>query len=110
MSSDFYCDEVLRGNTEVTRVLETENALAFYHTKPSYPVHIVAIPKKHIPSLLTLEEGDNELLLELMHVVKTVAAKVTEEHGACRVITNLGNYQDSKHLHWHIISGKLLDS
>ena len=30
---------------------------------------------------------------------------VTKENGACKVITNLGNYQDSKHLHWHIVYG-----
>ncbi len=89
-------------------MLETEHVLAYYHTKPFYPVHIVAIPKKHISSLITLEESDNDLLLELLDVIKQVATKVTEEHGACRVITNLGDYQESKHLHWHIISGKPL--
>ena len=89
-------------------MLETEHVLAFYHTKPFYPVHIVAIPKKHISSLITIEESDNDLLLELLDVIKQVATKVTEEHGACRVITNLGDYQESKHLHWHIISGKPL--
>jgi histidine triad (HIT) family protein len=31
---------------------------------------------------------------------------VIAEQGACRVLTNLGDYQDSKHLHWHIISGE----
>jgi histidine triad (HIT) family protein len=30
------------------------------------------------------------------------------EHGACRVITNLGEYQDSKHLHWHVAAGQPL--
>jgi len=30
---------------------------------------------------------------------------VLDEHGACRVLTNLGKYQDSKHLHWHVSSG-----
>ncbi|SDM67872.1 HIT domain-containing protein [Sediminibacillus halophilus] len=108
MTADFYCDEVLSGKTEVHKVLETENALAYYHTKPFWPLHIVAIPKKHISSLITLEEEDNELLLELLDVIRKVAAMVTEEHGACRVITNLGSYQDSKHLHWHIVSGKAL--
>lgn len=73
--------------------------MASYHTKPFYPVHIVAVPKKHISSLIILEENDHDLLLELM---------VTEEKGACRVITNLGEYQDSKHLHWHIVFGKPL--
>lgn len=108
MTEDFYCDEVLSGKTKVHKVLETENVLAYYHTRPFYPVHIVAIPKKHIPSLITLEESDNDLLLDLLTVIKKVATMVTEEHGACRVITNLGDYQESKHLHWHIISGKPL--
>lgn len=88
--------------------MKTENVLAYYHTRPFYPVHIVAIPKKHIPSLITLEESNNELLLELMQVIKKVATMVTKENGACRVITNLGDYQDSKHLHWHIVFGKPL--
>jgi len=92
----------------VNKVLETENVLAYYHTKPFYPVHIVAIPKKHIPSLITMEESDNELSLELLGVIKKVADLVTEENGACKVIPNLGNYQDSKHLHWHIVYGKPL--
>ncbi|SET54310.1 histidine triad (HIT) family protein [Salinibacillus kushneri] len=108
MTNDFYCDEVLSGKTEINKVRETENVLAYYHTRPSYPVHIVTIPKKHISSLITLEERDNALLLELLGVVKEVASSVTEEHGACRVITNLGDYQDSKHLHWHVISGESL--
>ncbi|MBH0169427.1 MAG: HIT domain-containing protein [Bacillota bacterium] len=106
MTQDFYCDEVLSGKTQVEKVKETEKVLAYYHTRPFYPIHIVAIPKKHISSLITLDERDNELLLELMSVVKEIAGKVTDEHGACRVITNLGDYQDSKHLHWHIVSGK----
>ena len=105
MSSDFYCEQVLSGKTEVSKVLETENVLAYYHTRPAYEVHIVVIPKKHIASLITIAEEDNSLLLELLSVVKKVAAVVVENNGACRVITNLGNYQDSKHLHWHVVYG-----
>jgi len=108
MSEDFYCEEVLSGRTPVQKVMETDRVLAYYHTRPFYPVHIVAIPKKHIPSLVAMDEGDNDLLLELMGVVRKVAAQVVAEHGACRVITNLGNYQDSKHLHFHVVFGKPL--
>lgn len=106
MTEDFYCEEVLSGKTKVKKVIETENILAYYHTRPFYPVHIVAIPKIHISSLLTLEEDDNDLLIELFEVIKQVATFVTKEKGAARVITNLGNYQDSKHLHWHIVWGE----
>ena len=108
MTEDFYCDEVLSGKTPVNKVMETENILAYHHTRPFYPTHIVAIPKKHISSLITLEDSENDLLLELMSVIKKVAAMVTEEEGASRVLTNLGDYQESKHLHWHIVSGKAL--
>ncbi|GGE51788.1 hydrolase [Pullulanibacillus camelliae] len=108
MTEDFYCEEVFSGKTQVNKVLETDNVLAYHHTKPAYPVHIVAVPKKHIASLTALEESDNALLLELLGVIKKVAQQVTAEHGACRVITNLGHYQDSKHLHWHVVSGKTI--
>ena len=103
--SDFYCDEVLSGKTEVRRVMETQRVLAFYHTRPSYQSHIVVIPKVHILSLITIE--DETLLLELLDVVKAVAKQTVETYGACRVVTNLGEYQDSKHLHWHVVYGKL---
>ena len=106
MSSDFYCNEVLTGRTVVEKVAETTNVLAFHHTRPAYPVHIVVIPKRHIASLMTLEIVDHPLLLEMLTIIKTVAAQVMDEHGGCRIVTNLGMYQDSKHLHWHVISGE----
>ena len=103
--SDFYCAQVLSGKTEVETILETESVLAFYHTKPFYETHIVVIPKRHIGSLLTLEKADERILLELFEVIKIVAERVVAENDAARVLTNLGKYQESKHLHFHVISG-----
>lgn len=105
MSTDFYCDFVLSGVIEVEKVLETENVLAYHHTRPFWETHIVVIPKRHIGSLLTLEETDQELFIELFDVIKKVAAMVVDEKGAARVLTNLGEYQDSKHLHFHVNAG-----
>ena len=105
---DFYCEEVLSGKTKVEKILETENVLAYYHTRPFWETHIVVIPKKHISSLLTLEKSDENLFLELFAVIKEVSAKIVKEKGAARVLTNLGKYQDSKHLHFHINSGNQL--
>jgi histidine triad (HIT) family protein len=103
MSEDFYCDEVLSSNTQVKRVLETGTVLAYHHTRPFWETHIVVIPKTHVDSLLTVND---ELLLELLDVVKKVASLVLTETGSARVLTNLGDYQDSKHLHFHVSSGK----
>lgn len=108
MSEDFYCAEVLSGNTVVERMFETANVLAFHHTRPFWPVHLVVIPKQHIASLLGLEPYHDALLLEMLAVVRQVAERVVADHGGCRVVTNLGKYQDSKHLHWHIGAGQPL--
>ena len=107
--SDWYCDEVLSGHRLVDIVVETEGVLAFHHTRPSYEdAHIVVIPKLHVLSVLSAELTDT-LLLELLAVVRTVASDVVRETNACRIITNLGNYQESRHLHWHVVSGARIE-
>jgi histidine triad (HIT) family protein len=44
----------------------------------------------------------------MIAVIQQVAVQVVAEHGACRVLTNLGRYQDSKHLHFHVSYGETL--
>ncbi len=103
---DFYCEEVLSGKTPVTVVHETENVLAYFHTRPHWPVHIVVIPKRHVPSLTDLGEAPLDLVHELMELATLVARELEVKHGAARVLTNLGAYQDSKHLHFHVCFGE----
>ena len=81
--------------------------LAFHHTKPFWQNHVVAIPKRHIPSLLELEIG-SELANELIDTVQELAKNMKNDKGACRVLTNLGEYQDSKHIHFHVAQGEQL--
>jgi histidine triad (HIT) family protein len=102
---DFYCDVALRGLVPLRKEYESERVLAYHHTRPFWPVHIVVIPKKHIASFATLSADDTSILLEMVEVIKTLAATVSTEHGAARILTNLGRYQDSKHLHFHVSSG-----
>lgn len=102
---DFYCDEVLSGKTTVEKVLETENTLAFYHTRPFYDVHIVVIPKKHITSLIDIKIDDKDLLNDLFSVIQKVSKQVNDKYGACTVSTNIGEYQSNKHLHCHVHYG-----
>ena len=104
-TDDFYCEEALSGRTPVEVVAQTEEVLAFHHTRPYWPVHIVVVPKRHVPSLTDLGDADERTLHAVLEVVRRVAEGVTRHHGACRVLTNLGRYQDSKHLHFHVCSG-----
>jgi histidine triad (HIT) family protein len=87
-------------------VFEDADVLAFHHTRPFWPVHIVVVPKLHVDSLLTLPDAG--LASRLLEVVQSVAADVVAEHGRASVMTNLGDYQDSKHLHVHVRAGEPL--
>lgn len=104
--NDFYCDVALKGKIPLKKEYESENVLAYHHTRPFWPVHIVVVPKKHISSFTALTKEDEPILLEIIEVLKNLATKVEKEHGAARILTNLGKYQDSKHLHLHISSGE----
>lgn len=105
---DFYCGKILGGQLNVPVYLENDQVLAFHHSNPIWEHHVVLLPKKHIESLITLEEADNDLVLELMRTARTIAGDFMSRYGACRVYTNLGEYQSSKHLHWHIGCGRQL--
>ena len=105
---DFYCDVALRNTAALDVVHDGGNVLAYHHTRPHWPVHIVVVPKVHVPSLTDLTGADEDVLRELLAVVCEVAAGVESAHGAAAVLTNLGRYQDSKHLHVHVSSGEPL--
>ncbi len=109
LGDDFYCDVALKSGVALKKEYESKHVLAYHHTRPSWPVHIVVVPKKHIASLMALRAEDTPVLLEIIDVLKMLAAKVEKEHGGARILTNIGLYQDSKHLHWHITSGELTE-
>ena len=102
---DFYCEQVLSGKTAVEVVAETDEVLAFHHTQPYWPVHVVVIPKRHIASLAALEGGEMAIVREMMDVAAEICRKLTEEHDGCRLSTNCGDHQTTKHLHFYIHSG-----
>ena len=104
--NDFYCDVAFKNIKDLKVEFENNNVLAYHHTRPFWPVHIVVVPKKHIPSFTVRNDGDDEIVLEVLDVVKNMASKIEASHGECRIMTNVGNYQDSKHLHIHVYSGE----
>jgi histidine triad (HIT) family protein len=108
VGDDFYCEEALSGRTPVEVVIETDDVLAFHHSRPFWPVHIVVVPKRPVPSLIDLGDASEGVLHAVLSVVRQVAAQIVREHGACRVLTNVDRYQDSKHLHFHVNSGEPL--
>ncbi|MEO0468919.1 MAG: HIT domain-containing protein [Bacteroidota bacterium] len=105
---NFYTEEVLSGKTKVSVVCESEKVLAFHHTRPYFERHIVIIPRFFIESLSDAGATDPTLAAEFLNAIHKVTAMVEAEFGGCRVSSNVGNYQTTKHLHWYVHAGKRL--
>jgi len=87
-------------------VYEDDEFLAFDDINPEAPVHILIVPKKHIPSVDHVEIGDKELMGELI----LVAQKISREKKlkGYKLIINVGREggQVIDHLHLHLLAGK----
>ncbi len=105
---DFYCDLAVPRADELEVVCQDEHVLAFHHTRPFWSTHIVVVPKRHLSSLTTVGPDDELDVRALFWAVQRVARDVERTKGAAGVLTNLGTYQDSKHLHVHVYSGDKL--
>jgi histidine triad (HIT) family protein len=92
----------------VQRLRETKTLVAFQHPKPSYPFHVLLVPKKAVASLKEFDSNDSDFLSDLY---TTVQILVEEFHlSAYRLIVNGGKYQDFPQLHFHLISDVRMES
>jgi histidine triad (HIT) family protein len=103
-TKDFYCDFVLSNKLDVQKVRETENVLAFFHTRPSWTFHVVLIPKQHITRLADVK--DMEIIKEIFEVAQDIILEKGLHESNYKIITNGGAFQDSEHVHFHLVSGE----
>lgn len=90
----------------VHRLRETPALLAFHHPQPSYPLHILLVPKRAIASLSELQPTDGDFLTDLFAAVQSLVAEFELEQVGYRLIANGGSFQDVPQLHFHLISDK----
>ena len=88
----------------VKRLRETDTLLAFTHPKPSYPVHILLVPKRAIGSLMELSSNDMDFYADLVQTVQSLVAELELEACGYRLVVNGGEYQEVGQLHFHLIS------
>lgn len=87
----------------VKRLRETDTLLAFYHPKPSYPLHILLVPKRAIGSLMDLSSNDMDFYTDLVKTVQSLVSDFDLEARGYRVVVNGGEYQEVGQLHFHLI-------
>lgn len=105
-TTDFYCDFVLNDVIAVKKVRETSTVLAFYHTKPTWTTHIVIIPKEHITRFADVK--NMQIIQDIFSVAQEIILEMKLHKSNYKIITNGGSFQDSQHLHFHLVSGEKL--
>jgi histidine triad (HIT) family protein len=90
-------------------VYEDERALAIEDIHPQSPVHLLVIPRKHLPSLKEAGVDDEALLGHLLLVAAQLAREQGLESKGYRAVINNGTWagQTVFHLHVHLMGGRV---
>lgn len=101
--------KIAAGEIPSTKVYEDDDILAFKDINPQTPVHILVIPKTHIPSVDGITAENSGVVSKIFTAIPKIAADAGLTNGY-RVITNCGDdaCQSVKHLHFHIMGGRKL--
>jgi histidine triad (HIT) family protein len=102
-----FCN-IVAGAIPAKPVYEDSRTLAFTDINPQAPVHLLVIPKQHIPSAHELDATDNELVGHIFQVIAKLAKDTGIAEDGYRVVTNNGPAagQSVFHLHFHLIGGR----
>ena len=108
MTSDADCIfcKIVRGEIPAKKVHEDAHILAFHDARPQAPVHILVIPKQHVPTLYDADMSHREALGRMLAVAGALARKEGAGDGF-RIIINTGRvgHQEVYHLHMHVLGG-----
>ncbi|HWD21871.1 MAG TPA: histidine triad nucleotide-binding protein [Burkholderiales bacterium] len=108
MTSDADCIfcKIVRGDIPAKKVHEDADILAFHDVRPQAPVHLLVIPKTHVPTLYDANMNHLEALGRMLALAGELARKAGAADGF-RIIINTGRvgHQEVYHVHMHILGG-----
>ena len=109
MDDCIFC-RIIKGEVPCNKVYEDDKVLAFHDINPAAPVHVIVIPKGHIPTLMDVEAGQFECLTDMLSAVQRIAKlKGIAQRGFRTIINcNKDGGQVIFHLHMHLLGGKKL--
>ncbi|MDO9558619.1 MAG: HIT domain-containing protein [Syntrophales bacterium] len=109
MDDCIFC-RIVSGQIPSSKVYETDQVLAFDDIHPMAPVHVIVIPKTHIPTLMDLTAERMNDCDALMRAVQEVAKIKKIDQKGFRTVINCKEEggQVVLHLHLHVLGGERL--
>ena len=108
MNDCIFC-KIIAGDIPSAKVYEDELVYAFNDINPMAPVHILIVPKAHIPSCDGIDATNSAVVAHIFEVIPKIAA-AEGLTGGYRIVSNCGPdaCQSVKHMHVHILGGTQL--
>lgn len=108
--SDCIFCKIVAGVIPSRKVHEDDDFLVFHDIKPWAPIHLLLIPKLHIPSMAQIQPEHASLMGRMMVLVPRLAVEQGCEpypDGGFRIVCNTGRQggQEVHHLHFHLMGG-----
>ena len=99
---------IVAGDIPAHKVDETDTTLAFRDIDPKAPLHVLVVPKRHIPSVNALDATDAALVGELIVRARDIARAEGAAEGGYRLVLNTGADagQSVDHIHLHLLGGR----
>lgn len=109
MADCLFCN-MAQGKMQVDKLYEDDLVFSVRDIHPRAPIHVMVIPKQHIPSALDLTDEHGPLLGRLFAAAAQVIHQEGMDERGCRLAFNVGEYAGMTipHLHLHIVGGRPL--
>ena len=109
MADCIFC-KVAEGAIESKKVYEDKEIVAFHDINKMAPVHVLVIPRKHIPSLLDIDAKDDALLIKMHKVAIRLAKELNIAESGFRLVLNCNKDagQSVDHIHLHLLGGRAM--
>jgi histidine triad (HIT) family protein len=107
MSDCLFC-KIIAGETPGHLVYEDKDLVAFKDINPQAPLHLLIVPRRHIPTLNDLGTNDDDLVGAMVRC----AAALAKQHGyserGYRTLLNCNRDagQTVFHIHLHLLAGR----
>ena len=102
--------QIVSGKLPTDIVYQDEEVIAFRDIEPQAPVHLIIIPRRHIPSLVQLSQADLSLVGHMVDIANQLAKREGVAESGYRLVMNCGKEggQLVPHLHMHLLGGRRL--
>jgi histidine triad (HIT) family protein len=107
--SCLFC-KIIAGEIPAAKVYEDDRLIAFNDINPQAPMHVLVVPKQHVPTLNDLVAADDDLVGGMVRAAAAIAKERGFDGPGFRTVFNCNAQagQTVFHLHLHVLGGRAM--